>query len=290
MINDLCYIYTYFDPTTNVPFYVGVGKNGRYLSHIKEATRKSSGTQTYKINKIRSILDKGLTPKIIKIAEGLDRADAYELEELIISMIGRKDLGEGSLANLTAGGRGGSAILLKESTKIKRKETILHKYGVENISQAKQTKQKIKENNLSVYGYENPSQHPDVKEKQKKTNLEKYGVEYFSQTENFKQNAKQRFDALYSEGTHWIQNNRDIISRNTLKQVEDGQNYFTSEKHKMERSKACKEKSQRESVFVLKKIYSDLKLKQPRGGIWVKSDSWIQSEITRLTNNPFGSI
>ena len=84
MMNDLCYIYMYFDPITNIPFYVGVGKNGRYLSHIKEAIRKNTGTQTYKINKIRSILDHGLTPKIIKIAEGLDRKDAYELEELII--------------------------------------------------------------------------------------------------------------------------------------------------------------------------------------------------------------
>jgi hypothetical protein len=43
-------------------------------------------------------------------------------------------------------------------------------------------------------------------------------------------------------------------------------------------------------VHELKKIYISLDLKQPRGGLWVKSDEWLAKEHERLVNNPFGEL
>ena len=60
---------------------------------------------------------------------------------------------------------------------VKRKNTILKKYGVENVCYLEEVKQKKIITNLERYGVENPNQSNKIKEKIKKTNLERYGVE-----------------------------------------------------------------------------------------------------------------
>lgn len=59
----------------------------------------------------------------------------------------------------------------------KVKQTNLEKYGVEYILQSKEAKEKSKDTSLRKYGCEYPAQSDEVKNKIKKTNLEKYGVE-----------------------------------------------------------------------------------------------------------------
>jgi len=47
-------------------------------------------------------------------------ADAFEMEELLISMIGREDLGTGTLFNHTNGGEGSSGRVVSEQERAKR--------------------------------------------------------------------------------------------------------------------------------------------------------------------------
>lgn len=82
------------------PFYIGQGKNNRYLAGLK------SGGSSYKKYKIRKIIQDGFEPKAIKLYENLEYEIAIKLEIEIILKIGREDLGKGPLVNLTDGGEG----------------------------------------------------------------------------------------------------------------------------------------------------------------------------------------
>jgi hypothetical protein len=106
------YVYVYLDPRKPgkyiygeyefdyEPFYVGKGKGLRMYMHLSCNDRNK-----YKTNKIRSIFLNGLEPIIIKYREELDENAAYNLEVLMIDIIGYNKLGP--LTNLTKGGLGG---------------------------------------------------------------------------------------------------------------------------------------------------------------------------------------
>jgi len=68
----------------------------------------------------------------------------------------------------------------------KAKETILEKYGVDNIMYLDEFKDKIKQTNLNRYGVENVFQSEEIKDKIKQVNLEQYGVESYTQTQECK--------------------------------------------------------------------------------------------------------
>ena len=101
------YTYIYFFPESLVPFYVGMGHGNRKMTHLKEATLRPTPQQgKHKLNTIREILAIGKEPVISVIDSGLTKDEAAELEELLIEMIGRRDLGTGPLTNQTKGGDG----------------------------------------------------------------------------------------------------------------------------------------------------------------------------------------
>jgi hypothetical protein len=121
------YVYIYFDtrkPGRYVydnyifdyePFYIGKGKDKRYYYHIKESYKKTVHTpNANKIRKIRNIT--GDNPIIIKIESLLSEEKAFEIEKKFIRLIGRKDLSNGPLLNLTDGGDGFSNIIRKPIT------------------------------------------------------------------------------------------------------------------------------------------------------------------------------
>lgn len=94
------------------PFYVGKGIKERCLDHIKEAKdyleRNIKIYNKYKIGKINKIIkETGKNPIIIKVKENLLEQESFELESLLIKMIGIK--GIGSLTNLSNGGCGGGS-------------------------------------------------------------------------------------------------------------------------------------------------------------------------------------
>ena len=69
---------------------------------------------------------------------------------------------------------------------LKRKNTCIHKYGVEFITQCNNIQEKIKVSNLIKYGVEYTTQLESNKEKFKQTCIEKYGYKNPSQNEEIK--------------------------------------------------------------------------------------------------------
>lgn len=102
------YVYIYYDPDTMIPFYVGKGHNYRYRFHIYEAQNygKKKAVRFLnipKIKKIKSLLDSGKEPLIIKVFHGTHEACLNE-EVRLISLFGKSP--RGPLLNMTEGGDG----------------------------------------------------------------------------------------------------------------------------------------------------------------------------------------
>lgn len=88
------YVYAYLDPRNlgqydygycsfeYEPFYIGKGKGDRCDSHLYEA--RVTNYNNHKLNKIRSILNSGLEPIILKVQTGLSELDAFSLGENIM--------------------------------------------------------------------------------------------------------------------------------------------------------------------------------------------------------------
>jgi hypothetical protein len=102
------HLYIYFRPN-GVPCYVGIGRNKRWLDHLK----KGSGNRHLKAI---IALAGGTTPHV-KIRDGMTKAQAIEAEIALIAAIGRKDLGTGPLVNLTDGGDGPSGFIVGEDVR-----------------------------------------------------------------------------------------------------------------------------------------------------------------------------
>lgn len=107
------------------PFYVGKGVNERYLTHLRIAKGSRRGKSNLVISKIKSILNDGFDPKIVKIIEGLtkDNYDSYEMS--IIKLIGKSCDGLGPLLNMTDGGDGGVTWVGEHHNKGKKLEEIV---------------------------------------------------------------------------------------------------------------------------------------------------------------------
>lgn len=135
------YVYVYTDPRKAgtctyegfsfeyEPFYVGKGCGKQYMSHLIEAYNyndvkiKTGGT--HKCNKIRKIKKEiGCDPIIVKLSNQLFEQEAFNLESGLIQNIGRYDLGEGPLMNMTTGGEGTSGYVYPEYLKKIRSEAI----------------------------------------------------------------------------------------------------------------------------------------------------------------------
>ncbi len=102
------YVYTYSDPDTNQPFYVGKGTEYRSVIHLQEAQRaiNKPGRKSRKINKIIKILKQNKLPLIDKVVTDITNDEACKIEIELILKFGRLDIGTGILYNLTDGGDG----------------------------------------------------------------------------------------------------------------------------------------------------------------------------------------
>ena len=78
-----CYVYIYFHPKSGEPIYVGKGTGNRWLFH------------RYRSNNVR--LSRSMAKygpnnhPVVKIREGLTELQAFNLEILLIKVIGRSD-------------------------------------------------------------------------------------------------------------------------------------------------------------------------------------------------------
>ena len=107
------------------PFYIGKGVNERYLTHLKVANGSRKGKNNLIIAKIRSILNDGFEPTIIKIIEGLTKENYDSYEILTIKIIGKSCDGLGPLLNTTNGGDGGVTWIGEHHNKGKKLEEIV---------------------------------------------------------------------------------------------------------------------------------------------------------------------
>jgi hypothetical protein len=82
------YVYSYSDPETLLPFYIGKGTGDRLNSHLRET--KDSTDNKRKFNKIQKLIKTGLYPIISIIKDELSEEEAYILEAQLISQYGRK--------------------------------------------------------------------------------------------------------------------------------------------------------------------------------------------------------
>lgn len=85
------------------PFYIGQGKGDRCYDHVK----RYRGCPV-KVNKIKSLLPKGIQPIIVKLKENISQKESLDIEVLLIKAFGTKlqieNIPKGPLTNGTSGG------------------------------------------------------------------------------------------------------------------------------------------------------------------------------------------
>ena len=99
------------------PFYVGKGTGDRITTSLLD--RESP----FKVNKINKVKRSGGKIISIKLYENLENEESLEVEKMVISKIGRRDLGLGTLVNKTDGGDGRLSSPHSDKTKQKISET-----------------------------------------------------------------------------------------------------------------------------------------------------------------------
>ena len=102
------YVYR-IDLKDGTPVYVGMG--GGDLDRLERRGKHHNP-------KILSLIRDRLTRKPARVAEGLTEEEAYAVKSDLIRRYGRKDLGLGTLENLTDGGPGSPNLNLKSSAGI----------------------------------------------------------------------------------------------------------------------------------------------------------------------------
>jgi len=112
------YVYMYLD-LDNIPFYIGKGKDYRY--YVSEHLQKCRSNPFLK-NKIRKIGVDNI--KIHFFHENITEEEAFFWEKYWIKCIGRRDLKEGTLCNLTDGGEGTSGYTHSDKTKEKMSKVL----------------------------------------------------------------------------------------------------------------------------------------------------------------------
>lgn len=111
------YVYAYYEPGCEFPFYIGKGKNDRYRAHTKQS---SLALRTRMSNKLKSLLSRGIQPVIRIVAQSLTESAAFALEKRLIWVLGRRSCHRsGCLLNLTDGGEGPSGSTHSAATREK---------------------------------------------------------------------------------------------------------------------------------------------------------------------------
>ena len=105
------YAYFCFDPRDGEVFYVGKGRGPRVFRHVDG--RSQNARVTRRVEQIRRA---GLVP-LVEMISAKDDAEAFAIERWMIAQVGRKDLGRGTLLNLTDGGDGPNGRVFSDAEK-----------------------------------------------------------------------------------------------------------------------------------------------------------------------------
>ena len=80
------YVYLYVDPGTDAIFYVGQGKGGRALAHLKDRSQSDKVARLDELNRL------GLEPRIEILRYGLTQEEALHVEAAAIELLGISEL------------------------------------------------------------------------------------------------------------------------------------------------------------------------------------------------------
>jgi hypothetical protein len=132
----MAYVYRHIRLDKNEPFYIGIGKDNTYKRAFQSSKTKRSDFW-------HNIASKGYEVEILM--DNLTWEQACEKEKEFISIYGRRDLGQGTLVNLTNGGDG-VIELSKESIESIRKKLTGVKQSEYTKNKRKETLKKVWEN------------------------------------------------------------------------------------------------------------------------------------------------
>lgn len=101
------YVYHLVDPNSNLPFYIGKGKNNRMYDHVRDTiNQKMFNRNRYLFYKIKKLLKNTGYINYKKISENCSESNALLMEISEIKKYGRKNNKTGILCNMTDGGEG----------------------------------------------------------------------------------------------------------------------------------------------------------------------------------------
>lgn len=152
-MDKIYYVYVYLDPTNDEVFYVGKGKENRFMVHLRPSKLRENSEKSKKIKKI---LKAGVDPIIVIIFDGLTESEALDKEREIISQYGKENL-----TNKTLGGQGVSGLIspfLGRKHTQKAKEKIRKsKIGIKNpMFGKKRSKESIDKTRKKISGENHP--------------------------------------------------------------------------------------------------------------------------------------
>jgi hypothetical protein len=133
------YVYQYLYPQTRVPFYIGKGHGERSQFHLHASNNEVHRNKLLQ-NTIKKVQRDGCDPLIEILQEFEDENKAYDEEERLIKLYGRKRYEGGPLCNLTLGGRGPLGFRHSEEAKQKMRKPKSEK-AKQRMSAAKLGKQ-----------------------------------------------------------------------------------------------------------------------------------------------------
>lgn len=145
------YVYIYYQNT--IPIYVGRGKGNRMYQHLIPSRIKARESILF-YNKLNKMLKNNETPIVKVLRNNLTLEESKLVEEIVIQMIGRRDLNNGTLCNLTNGGEGHKGYIKSEELKNRisqwSKGKKLSKEHVEKLKIANTGKKASKETKLKI--------------------------------------------------------------------------------------------------------------------------------------------
>lgn len=158
---------------------------------------------------------------------------------------------------------------------IKRKKTMLEKYGCEHALQNKNIKNKVKETMLKKYGVEYSAYSEEINEKKKQTMIKKYGKDFLFQIDDFIKKSK-----IEKKKKYGSYNNYEKIKR-TKKERHNNENFNNREKSKQTNIEKYGVKNVSQIVEIKKKKEDTCYI---NNGVKYPQQSKLISQQTKNTN------
>ena len=128
-----CYLYRHIRLDTLLPFYIGIGSD----LHFKRASDKKGRNKHW-----HSIVVK-TAYRVEILLKDLNWIEACKKESDFIRIHGRKDLGLGTLCNMTIGGDGAKGVVCRDETRVKLSLKSKGRKARLNTKNSKETREKI---------------------------------------------------------------------------------------------------------------------------------------------------